>query len=617
MVSDDTTNVLSAEAPAGTAPATPPKKFKAETIGEGQNRHFQITYFGRKSQESILLDRPTALHKWVQRGLIKEPPSFSLIFGEKARVIGVFMEGAKILHDSPQACEILEESFINLTPKVSAEPAPSAGRKTMASTMATSATVTYIKVKRVGFSFKLVFDTTFTKDHEMTLEEGMKYLEDHNVLRPYVLVKVSTHLKVHEQHADSYKDVPDGTIDLNVATEKQVEEFFNRFLAGTSGAGGGRKKRDPRVMDWVTEEDAPVFSVADDRGGHFILACRIGKSLKFDLALTAFNAKRVKSEVAIVLPTVNVSVAFPLITIEDRCDPQAIKASEFTIRDVHSAQAFSEGLNALVQRYAQWAREIMSQAEVVAPPGLAPVPAPKMAPAEEVRGAPESVPAADPIGAPAPRSAPVPAPEPAASIPLPAAPPAPVCVAPEPAAPEPPLVAPASPPPEPGRNLSVEARFLNNGRLEAWSQTNRHIFEALSTHLGIPALINEQGYQVLNLSEVTDKTSADFSGFVLGPSGGFVFRCWGEYARFGFEVFLHSAKEPDLFEAPGPALLGVAVHRRDQKEDITFVILEELGEKLEKGAGKKCRDQLGTFLRLVTPRELGLNLEGYEILWPA
>jgi len=623
MVSDDARNVLTAEAPTGgapaalAAPAAPPKKFKAETIGEGQNRYFQITYFGRKSQESILLDKPTALHKWIQRGMIKEPPSFSMIFGEKARVLGVFMEGAKILHDSPEACEKLEEAFNNLVPKVSTEPAQATSKKTVTPAFATSATVAYIKVKRVGFSFKLVFDTTFTKDHEMTLDEGMKYLEDHNVLRPYILVKVSTHIKVHEQHADSYKDVPDGTIDLNVATEKQVEEFFNRFLPGASETGAGRKKRDPRVMEWVTEEDAPVFSVTDDRGGHFILACHIGKTLKFNLALTLFNAKRAGTEVATVLPTANVSVALPIITVEDRCDPRAITANEYTLGDIHSAQALAQGLNALVQRYALWARELMARADAAAPP--APVPAPGAAPAAGAGNPPEPGPAAAVVSEPAPSPAPLPAREPVASVPSSVAPvvPAAVSVAPEVAPIIPPIPAPPPLPPDPARNLSVEARFLKNESLEAWSQTHHLIFEALATHLGIRAVTDEQGYQVLGLSGVVDKTSADFSGFVLSPSGGFVFRCWGDYARFGSEVFLHSAKEPELFEAQGPALLGVAVHLHDREEDITFVISEELGQKLEKGAGKRYRDHLSTFLRLVTPRELGLKIESYEIIWPA
>ena len=627
MVSDDARNILTAEAPAGVAPVAPLKKFKAETIGEGPNRHFQITYFGRKSQESIQLDKPTALHNWIQRGVIKEPPSFSMIAGEKGRVLGVFMEGAKILHDAPQACETLEETFNNLVPKASAEPTQATGRKTSTPAFATSATVTYIKVKRVGFSFKLVFDTTFTKDHEMTLDEGMKYLEDHNVLRPYILVKVSTHIKVHEQHADSYKDVPDGTIDLNVATEKQVEEFFNRFLPGSAAAGAGRKKRDPRVMEWVTEEDAPVFSVADDRGGHFILACHLGKTLKFDLALTAFNAKRAKTEVATVLPTANVSVTLPTIIVEDRCDPQAITSNEFTLGDIHAAQALAQGLNALVQRYAVWARDLVARADAATPPALGP--AAGATPAAGAGGSPEPDPAAAgvaepapvPPPAPVPGAAPYPAPVPRsesdASDRSPVAPvaPAAVSVAPEFAPIVPPLPAAASP--DPARNLSIEARFLKNVSLEAWSETNQRIFEALAAHLGIPPVTDEQGYRVLGLSESLDKTSPDFSGFVLSPSGSFVFFCWGEYARFGSEVCLHSAKESDLFEAHGPALLGVAVHLHDREEDVTWVVSEELGQKLEQGAGKRCRDHLGTFLRLVTPRELGMKSEFYEIIWPA
>ena len=112
----------------------------------------------------------------------------------------------------------------------------------------------------------------------MHLDEAMKYLEDHNVLRPFVLVKVSTQIKVHEQHADSYKDVEDGSIDLNSSSEEDVEEFFNRFLPANRAAGGGRRKHDARIADWVKSKDGtPVFSFSEDLAGHLILVCRIGK----------------------------------------------------------------------------------------------------------------------------------------------------------------------------------------------------------------------------------------------------------------------------------------------------------------------------------------------------
>ena len=149
-----------------------------------------------------------------------------------------------------------------------------------------------------------MFDTTFTEDDEMSLEEGMKYLEDHNLLRPYALVKVSTHIKAREQHQDTYREVEDGSIDLNTANEKQVEEFFNRFLPVNVASGARRRKHDPRVAEWVTfEEPTPRFSVADDRGGHVILACRVGNTVKFDLALTPFNTQRLKADVASMAPT--------------------------------------------------------------------------------------------------------------------------------------------------------------------------------------------------------------------------------------------------------------------------------------------------------------------------
>ena len=134
---------------------------------------------------------------------------------------------------------------------------------------------------------------------------------------------------------------------------------------------------------------------------------------------------------------------------------------------------------------------------------------------------------------------------------------------------------------------------------------NRAVFESLAGHFDLAASTDPSGFQVLALAEGgRDKTSPEFSGFVLGPSGCFIFSCWGEYVRFGAAVTIRCTGEPDLVELPGPALLGAAVHCSGERDDLVLLVSDTLSQKLGQAVGKRCRERLSSFVSLSRRRRV-------------